>query len=77
LTEQFDTAKFAVEPPPDFFAIPWPVLASPAELKPESIDWQAVEAFFDAAKERLPTPDYVTFINQAQKRFHPDRWRSR
>ncbi|KAI0716864.1 hypothetical protein C8Q76DRAFT_576394, partial [Earliella scabrosa] len=77
LTEPFDSAKFMVRPPPDFFSIPWPVLVSPAELTLEVINWQEVEKFFEEAKKRLPPNDYKTFVSQAQRRFHPDRWRSR
>ncbi|KAI0686181.1 hypothetical protein C8Q76DRAFT_601176, partial [Earliella scabrosa] len=77
LTEPFDSAKFMVQPPPDLFSIPWPVLISPAELKLEEINWEAVDSFFKAAKERLSPDDFRTFVSQAQRRFHPDRWRSR
>ncbi|KAI0688936.1 hypothetical protein C8Q76DRAFT_597765, partial [Earliella scabrosa] len=77
LTESFDSAKFVGQPPLDFFSVPWPVLDSPAQLTPESIDWAAVEDFFEEAKKRLDHAEYVRFVSQAQKRFHPDRWLSR
>lgn len=77
LCESFDTTKFGPDTPLTMDAIPWPVLDHPDRIVVESIDWQAVEKFFDAVKTHLRLQDYKLLVEKSHKRFHPDRWRSR
>ncbi|KAE9411507.1 hypothetical protein BT96DRAFT_968929 [Gymnopus androsaceus JB14] len=77
LSEAFDTTKFNNIEPVSFDIVPWPVLASPARLSVEDIDWNAVEKFFDAVRPHMRTQDFKVFVEKSHRRFHPDRWRSR
>lgn len=77
LSDTFDVAKFDPENPLAFDGVPWPVLHSPVRLTVEDIDWSAVEAFFEAVRPSMRPQDYRQFVEKSQRRFHPDRWRSR
>jgi hypothetical protein len=82
LSESFDAFKGTpAVPVPPLDQIPWPVLFKPG-FDIESIDWESVEKFFEAA-ERLTVflPNgrerWKEFLKLSTRRFHPDRWRAR
>ncbi|THV05040.1 hypothetical protein K435DRAFT_826551 [Dendrothele bispora CBS 962.96] len=77
LSETFDTAKFSTSNPLSFEEVPWPVLKNPGSLSVEDIDWASVEQFFEHAKYTFRGQEYKTLVEKTQRRFHPDRWRSR
>jgi flagellar biosynthesis GTPase FlhF len=77
LCEYFDTTKFSLDEPLAFDVVPWPILQSPMSFTVEDVDWGAVERFFEAMKPHMRAQDYNTFVEKSQRRFHPDRWRSR
>lgn len=75
--ETFDATKFGPDYPLTFDAVPWPVLVAPTRRAVEDVDWAAVEAFFEAVKPSLRAQEYRQLVEKTQRRFHPDRWRSR
>ncbi|KAJ4483421.1 hypothetical protein J3R30DRAFT_3284694 [Lentinula aciculospora] len=77
LSEAFDATKFNVYDPLTFHVIPWPLLIPPAKMSVEDVDWNAVENFFDAVRPHMRSQDFKAFVEKSQRRFHPDRWRSR
>lgn len=77
VAEAFDAAKFTEDDPVEFETVPWPVLSAPGMFTVADIEWSAVEAFFNAARQHMRTQDYRTFVEKSHKRFHPDRWRAR
>jgi hypothetical protein len=78
ISEDFDLRRFSAEVPLTIGAIPWPILRVPfaLDIKTE-IGWKAVDDFFGAAKAAMTAQEYVALLEKSQKRFHPDRWRSR
>ncbi|KAK7472563.1 hypothetical protein VKT23_000678 [Stygiomarasmius scandens] len=77
LSEAFDTTKFSATEPLSFEDVPWPVLMNPASLSVEDIQWASVEQFFEHAKFQIRGQEFKTLVEKSQRRFHPDRWRSR
>ncbi len=77
VSEAFEEAKFTAEDPVTFDSVPWPILKAPVDLSVEDIDWASVERFFSAVEPLMRTSEYKTFVEKSQRRFHPDRWRSR
>ncbi|KAJ3815889.1 hypothetical protein F5876DRAFT_85515 [Lentinula aff. lateritia] len=77
LSEAFDTTKFNVYDPLTFHVIPWPILNPPATMSVEDVDWNAVELFFESVRPHMRSQDFKSFVEKSQRRFHPDRWRSR
>jgi hypothetical protein len=77
LSDEFDTIRFCDQQPLTFESVPWPVLISPFRLHITHIDWQAVEEFFTAVETILPPAQYKELVQKSQRRFHPDRWKSR
>lgn len=77
LSKSFDETKFTLQEPLAADAVPWPVLQSPSSFTVEDVTWQAVEQFFDAFKPKMRTQDFKMLVEKSQRRFHPDRWRSR
>ncbi|KAJ3896281.1 hypothetical protein GG344DRAFT_36893 [Lentinula edodes] len=77
LSEAFDTTKFNVYDPLTFHVIPWPILNPPAKMSVEDVDWNAVELFFESVRPHMRSQDFKSFVEKSQRRFHPDRWRSR
>ena len=77
LSEEFDSTKFCADLPLTMEAVPWPVLTPPARFSVTDVDWEAVEKFFSGVREVMRAQDYKTLVEKSQRRFHPDRWRSR
>lgn len=77
LSEEFDSTKFCADLPLTMEAVPWPVLTPPARFSVTDVDWEAVEQFFSAVRGVMGAQDYKTLVEKSQRRFHPDRWRSR
>lgn len=77
LSEEFDSTKFCADLPLTMEAVPWPVLTPPARFRVTDVDWEAVEKFFSRVREVMGAQDYKTLVEKSQRRFHPDRWRSR
>ncbi|KIP05210.1 hypothetical protein PHLGIDRAFT_57800, partial [Phlebiopsis gigantea 11061_1 CR5-6] len=74
---EFEDIKFCDTQPLTFGSVPWPLLALPHKATLDDIDWSAVEAFFAAVKLQVTTSEYKALVEQAHRRFHPDRWRAR
>ncbi len=74
---EFDNTTFSRTKPLTFESVPWPVLLSPYEVKLEEIDWKAVEEFFEKLELMVHRGEYKTLVEQAHRRFHPDKWKSR
>lgn len=73
---RFDATKFtAGKTPVTFAAIPWPMLHSSFSV--HDIDWDTVEMFFNNVQKLLSTAEFKDLVEKSQRRFHPDRWRSR
>ncbi|KAF8493634.1 hypothetical protein JB92DRAFT_2796827 [Gautieria morchelliformis] len=72
----FDATKFSAGAKPvTFAAIPWPVLHSSISI--QDIEWDAVEVFFEKVEVLLSPEEFKELVGKSQRRFHPDRWRSR
>ena len=72
----FDATKFSARATPVTFAtIPWPVLHSSFSV--QDIEWDAVERFFGNVQRLLGNAEFKDLVEKSQRRFHPDRWRSR
>ncbi|RDX42308.1 hypothetical protein OH76DRAFT_1422578 [Lentinus brumalis] len=76
LAERFDVARF-IQRAPDFEEIPWPTLVSPDVLQIEGVRWDAVEAFFAAARSKMSAAAYGKLVKGTMIRFHPDKWAAR
>jgi hypothetical protein len=78
VSETFDArARPSLDDPLLFKEVPWPLLANPLTIAVEDVSWEAVEAFFTAAKGFLRHQEYTHLLDRSAKRFHPDRWRSK
>ncbi|KAH8107925.1 hypothetical protein BXZ70DRAFT_1003347 [Cristinia sonorae] len=77
LSSDFDKGKFTAEDPVTFYDVPWPVLHPFGTYGPEDVDWLAVERFFEEVKYAMRAQDFKSFLQDGQRRFHPDRWASR
>ena len=74
----FDKTSFSEEAfPLVFIDIPWPTLRHPSQNRPQDIDWQSTNEFFDSLKPYLRDQAYKIFLKQSLQRFHPDRWSGR
>lgn len=73
----FDNTKFSELEPLEFIDVPWPVLFRSGDFGIEDVTWQAVEEFIRIVRAYLKESAFKTFIQETQRRFHPDRWRSR
>ena len=74
---EFDAVKFDETQPLTFESIPWPLLSLPQKGVLEDIDWAAIDRFFAAMKDSIAEDKYKVLLEQAHRRFHPDRWLSR
>ncbi|GJE92622.1 hypothetical protein PsYK624_087770 [Phanerochaete sordida] len=74
---EFDSAKFDAARPLVVEAVPWPLLLPPDQHTLDTVEWDAVERFFAAAKGVLDGEVYQRMVVSAHRRFHPDRWKSR
>lgn len=78
VSEEFDVIRFQETQPLTLESVPWPVLGSPWSMTSTTITWEAVETFFAAVRNMLEDEaEYKSVVEKAQRRFHPDRWRSR
>jgi hypothetical protein len=78
LNEEFDALKFSNDMPLTVASVPWPVLCVPYDLVIKiHIEWKAVESFFLVIRTLLTPAQFGTLLEKTQRRFHPDRWRSR
>jgi hypothetical protein len=78
LSDEFDTLKFSNDTPLTVTSVPWPVLCVPYDLIIKiHIEWKAVESFFLIVKTMLTPSQFGALLEKSQRRFHPDRWRSR
>lgn len=77
VSAEFDETRFGGSQPLTFASVPWPLLVPPTQRTLASVQWQAVEAFFAAAKATLDATAYKEMLEKAHRRFHPDKWRSR
>jgi hypothetical protein len=74
----FDKTNFSEETfPLAFIDIPWPTLRHPSQNRPQDIDWQSTNEFFESLKPYLRDQAYRSFLKQSLQRFHPDRWSGR
>lgn len=73
----FDATKFSSLEPLEFIDVPWPVLYPSGQFGIEDVTWEAVEEFLRTVRSYMDAATFRTFIQEAQRRFHPDRWRSR
>lgn len=71
----FDAAKFSAGNPLTFASVPWPVLRGSFSV--QDVDWDTVEAFFKETQRLLTPAEFKDLVEKSQRRFHPDRWRSR
>ncbi|KAI0094093.1 hypothetical protein BDY19DRAFT_920796 [Irpex rosettiformis] len=78
ISNEFDDTKYQESQPLTFESVPWPVLAHPHSVTFDTIDWSAVEEFFNAIEKLLKDKgQYKTLVEKAHRRFHPDKWRAR
>lgn len=81
VSTEFDDCQYSLDLPLVVASIPWPILMSPYRvdrLHPlKLVQWQAVEDFFMAVGPMMTVVQFGTLLEKSQKRFHPDRWRSR
>jgi hypothetical protein len=78
LSDEFDALRFSNDVPLTVASIPWPVLCIPYDLVVKiHIEWKAVESFFRIVKTMLTPSQFGALLEKSQRRFHPDRWRSR
>jgi hypothetical protein len=77
ISAEFDDMRFSDSQPLTFESVPWPLLRTPTNLTVEDVDWSSVEEFFSTAKTVISKFDYKIMLEKAQRRFHPDKWRSR
>jgi hypothetical protein len=75
----FDKAQFSEEAfPLGMIDIPWPTLRHPSQNRPQDIDWESTNEFFESLKPYLrDQASYTSFLKQSLQRFHPDRWSGR
>ncbi|KAF9063693.1 hypothetical protein BDP27DRAFT_1179901, partial [Rhodocollybia butyracea] len=71
---EFDKTKFSASNRASFRAIPWPVLVYRSHLTSAEITWQAVEKFFRTVKDLLGITEHRRLLEEARKRYHPNRW---
>ncbi len=74
LAERFEVFN---ELAPNFDLIPWPILSVPEDVRVHDIEWDAVEAFFLAAKSKMSAADYKVLVWATMICFHQDRWAAR
>lgn len=74
---EFDALEFCETQPLTFGSIPWPLLTAPKSTALEQIEWGVVERFFEMLKRSTKQDEFKTLVQEAHRRFHPDRWRSR
>lgn len=77
LCKVFDSTNFHEDNRVVFDLLPWPVLVHPLDLCDDVITWDAIEKFYEAAYCHTSYEEFKALIQDAQKRFHPDRWSSR
>ncbi|KAF7798254.1 hypothetical protein EIP86_009471 [Pleurotus ostreatoroseus] len=77
VSNEFDELKFSDTQPLTFESVPWPTLLSPYTLRPDDIDWQIVERFFEKLQLTVTVEEYKILVEKAHRRFHPDKWRSK
>jgi hypothetical protein len=78
LSDEFDKLKFSNHIPLTVASVPWPVLFAPYDLDIKThIEWKTVELFFRTVKTMLTPAQFGALLEKSQRRFHPDRWRSR
>ncbi|GJE92592.1 hypothetical protein PsYK624_087470 [Phanerochaete sordida] len=77
VSPEFDATRFDAAQPLTFASVPWPLLVPPAQRALGGVEWQAVEAFFAAARAELGDEEYREMLEKAHRRFHPDKWRAR
>jgi len=74
----FDKTSFSEERfPLAFIDVPWPSLRHPSQNRPQDIDWQSTNEFFESLRPYLRDQAYKIFLKQSLQRFHPDRWSGR
>ena len=74
----FDKTSFSEDKFPfAFIDVPWLSLRHPSQNRPQDIDWQSTNEFFDSRKPYLRDQAYESFLKQSLQRFHPDRWSGR
>ncbi|KAJ3807222.1 hypothetical protein EV368DRAFT_27982, partial [Lentinula lateritia] len=57
-----------------FTTIPWPVLRTKDAITPSEISWEFVEKFFHFVKDFLGPAVHRSLLEDARKRYHPNRW---
>ncbi|KAI0698130.1 hypothetical protein BC835DRAFT_690690 [Cytidiella melzeri] len=78
VSDEFDSIKFEESRPLIFENVPWPVLDPPYCQIIASIEWGAVEKFFNAMEKLLRNDkEYKALLEKTHRRFHPDKWRAR
>ncbi|KAI0698132.1 hypothetical protein BC835DRAFT_1243651, partial [Cytidiella melzeri] len=78
VSAEFDSIKFQESQPLTFESVPWPVLDHPHRTSWDSIEWGAVEKFFNAIEKLLENQtEYKALLEKAHRRFHPDKWKAR
>lgn len=76
ISASFDATNFSVgDKQATFATIPWPVLHPSFSIR--EIQWDAVEMFFSNVRGLLTAAEFRDLVEKSQRRFHPDRWRSR
>lgn len=74
---EFDALEFCATRPLTFGSVPWPALMAPKSATLEQIEWDVVERFFEMLQRSTKRDEYKTLVQEAHRRFHPDRWCSR
>ncbi|KAK7470108.1 hypothetical protein VKT23_001549 [Stygiomarasmius scandens] len=76
-SQTFDSWKPSSSNPLSFRSIPWPLLLRPTDITFEKITWETVEEFFKKVRQMRSSDVYTNMLNEAKKRYHPDRWAAR
>ncbi|KAJ3754599.1 hypothetical protein FB446DRAFT_616772, partial [Lentinula raphanica] len=66
--------RFSSSTRASFASIPWPVLLPQNSLTADEITWVSVERFSQFSKDYLGAAEHKALLDQARKRYHPDRW---
>ncbi|KAJ6534540.1 hypothetical protein B0H10DRAFT_1692741, partial [Mycena sp. CBHHK59/15] len=64
---------FSEAQPLTFYVVPWPVLTTPLNLTMDEIQWDSVDAFFQALQGEVSRTECVDLLGELQRLFHPDR----
>ncbi|KAJ7581658.1 hypothetical protein C8J56DRAFT_249418 [Mycena floridula] len=77
VTAEFESTTFSTSQPLTAGSIPWPVVVDPRLFRVAELTWEKVERFFEVVQPELGSSEYEVLLKQAQRMFHPDRWKSR